>query len=45
MTENQPIRRIIRQNTTEEEPKVESTNTSAEYNSEIENKAGEASKQ
>lgn len=51
MTENQPIRRIIRQNTTEEEPKVgqsepkvESTNTSAEYHSEIENKAEEASK-
>lgn len=51
MAENQPIRRIIRQNTTEEEPKVEqsepkveSTNTSAEYHSEIENKAEEASK-
>ena len=51
MTENQPIRRIIRQNTTEEEPKVEqpepnveSTNTSAEYHSDIENKAEEASK-
>lgn len=56
MAENQPIRRIIRQNTTEEEPKVEqpteqsepkveSINTSAEYHSEIENKAEEASKQ
>lgn len=51
MAENQPIRRIIRQNTTEEEPKVEQsepkvepTNTSAEYHSEIENKAEEASK-
>lgn len=51
MAENQPIRRIIRQNTIEEEPKVEqsepkveSTNTSAEYHSEIENKAEEASK-
>ena len=51
MAENQPIRRIIRQNTTEEEPKVEqsepkleSTNTSDEYHSEIENKAEEASK-
>lgn len=56
MAENQPIRRIIRQNTTEEEPKVEqpaeqsepkveSINISAEYHSEIENKAEEASKQ
>lgn len=55
MAENQPIRRIIRQNTTEEEPKVEqqleqsepkveSINISAEYHSEIENKAEEASK-